>query len=396
MADRTTPRPATLVAEARRIGPELAAASAGENEARRLNDGTWKQLLESGFLRALQPARWGGGEVPLLDFLDAAVELAAASPAAGWVAGVIGVHPWQLALFSEAAQEEMWGADPTTMHSSSYNPTGKAEPAAGGYRISGRWSFSSGCDHCRGVNLGAVSGAREVLGKTLPDFRSFLLLPGEYRIEDNWHVAGLQATGSKDIVVHGAFVPEHRTQSHLDYALNLPLPGQERNDAALYRMPWSVVFNMALAAATLGSARGFIEAWTAEAGARVVLGKRIADDPLMQRRLAEATWLLEASLTRMRADAQELQEMAEARVAPSMQQRSHLRWNLNRGCELVGSAVVDLFRAASGRTIFLDHPLQRRFQDVQGALGHAYLAADPVGRALGGNLLGTSQPEFSL
>ena len=69
---------------------------------------------------------------------------------------------------------------------------------------------------------------------------------------------------------------------------------------------------------------------------------------------------------------------------------------MNRGCERVGLAVSELFQAASGRSIFLDHPLQRRFQDVQGALGHAYLVSDPVARALGGNLLGTSTPEFSL
>ena len=120
---------------------------------------------------------------------------------------MIGVHPWQLALFPDQAQQEMWGEDPTTLHSSSYNPTGKAEKVAGGYRLSGRWSFSSGCDHCRGVNLGAIAGAREIGGATLPDFRSFLLLPGQYRIEDNWHVAGLKGTGSKDIVVDDAFVP---------------------------------------------------------------------------------------------------------------------------------------------------------------------------------------------
>ena len=82
--------------------------------------------------------------------------LSRANPSAGWVAGVIGVHPWQLALFDERAQEAMWADDPATMHSSSYNPTGKAEKVDGGYRVSGRWSFSSGCDHCHGVNLGAI------------------------------------------------------------------------------------------------------------------------------------------------------------------------------------------------------------------------------------------------
>ena len=94
----------------------------------------WKALLESGILRSLQPARWGGGEVHLLEYVDAVMALSRADPSAGWVAGVIGVHPWQLALFDERAQETMWGDDPATMHSSSYNPTGKAETVEGGYQ----------------------------------------------------------------------------------------------------------------------------------------------------------------------------------------------------------------------------------------------------------------------
>src|SRR5262249_50256488 len=159
-------------------------------------------------LRALQPKRWGGGEADIVEFFDAVFTLSRANPSAGWVAGVIGVHPWQLALFDERAQEELWGEDPAAMNSSSYIPTGKAARVDGGYNVSGRWSFSSGCDHCRAVNLGAI-----VPGGEIPDFRSFLLLAGQYRIEDNWHVAGLKGTGSKDIVVDEAFVPEHRTQS---------------------------------------------------------------------------------------------------------------------------------------------------------------------------------------
>src|SRR6476646_9997049 len=193
------------------------------------------------------PAGAAAGPVGLIEFLDAVFELSRANPSAGWVAGVIGVHPWQLALFEERAQEEVWGDDPATMHSSSYNPTGSAVAVAGGYQVSGRWSFSSGCDHCRAVNLGAVVREQRGAGD-LTDFRSFLLLEGEYHIDDTWHVAGLRGTGSKDIVVDGVFVPAHRTQSHTDYAMGLSLPGQVRNDGPLYRMPQSVVFNMAVAA----------------------------------------------------------------------------------------------------------------------------------------------------
>jgi 3-hydroxy-9,10-secoandrosta-1,3,5(10)-triene-9,17-dione monooxygenase len=386
-----------LLSEAKRLAPQLAETAARDRELRRLSDETWKILLEGGFVRSLQPARWGGGEVALIDFVDAMLELSRVSPAAGWVAGVIGVHPWQLALFEDAAQRELWSEDAATMHSSSYNPTGKAEKVAGGYKVSGRWSFSSGCDHCSGVMLGAICGSREVAGKPARDFRSFLLRRDQYQIDDNWQVAGLQGTGSKDIVVAEAFVPEYRSQSHFDYATNLPLPGQKLNDGPLFRLPWSVVFHMALASATLGSARGFVDLWIAQTRDRTLsFGGRAAEDALMQKRLAEATWYLDASIMRMRADAIELGQMAEARKAAPMELRARMRWNLNRGCELVGQAVAELFHAATGRTVFLDHPLQQRFQDLQAAMAHAYLTPDQVARAVGGSLLGTSKPEIIL
>ncbi|MGH9885470.1 MAG: acyl-CoA dehydrogenase family protein [bacterium] len=387
-----------LIGESVRIGPELASRAPEDDALRRLSDRTWGLLKGSGILRAMQPARFGGGEIRLVEFVDAAMELSRCSPSAGWVAGVIGVHPWQLALFPEEAQEEMWGSDPTSMHSSSYNPTGKAEKVPGGYKVFGRWSFSSGCDHCKAVNLGALAGGRDIGGGvTIPDFRSFLLHRDQYRIEDNWNVAGLRGTGSKDIVVEDAFVPEYRTQAHFDYGTNQPLPGHALNSGPLYRLPWSVVFNMALASSVLGSARGFIELWMEQARTRTLsLGARVADDALMQQRIAQATWDLDVSVTRMRADAEELWQMAEAHEPASMQLRAQKRWNMVRGCELVGRAVNELFHASSGRSIFLDQPLQRRYQDVQAGLSHAFLNSDPLARSVGGTLLGTSKPEMVL
>jgi 3-hydroxy-9,10-secoandrosta-1,3,5(10)-triene-9,17-dione monooxygenase len=382
----------SLVAIAEQLAGELAAARTEGDKARRLPDPVWKALLESGILRSLQPARWGGGEVHLLEYVDAVLALSRADPSAGWVAGVIGVHPWQLALFDERAQEAMWGDDPSTMHSSSYNPTGKAEKVDEGYLVSGRWSFSSGCDHCHGVNLGAV-----IRGGEVPDFRSFLLLPGQYRIEDNWNVAGLKATGSKDIVVEETFVADHFTQSHLDYAMGAALPGQGRNDGVLYRLPQSVVFNMALAASILGSAQGFLDVWIDESRDRVLMGgARMADDVLSQRRLAVALWDFDAAVTVMRDVARTMWAMAEAHETPTMGERARMRWNMNRGCERVAESCVDLYRAASGRTAFVDHPLHTRFQDLQTGLGHAFLVPDPLATAVGGELLGTEKPAFVL
>jgi 3-hydroxy-9,10-secoandrosta-1,3,5(10)-triene-9,17-dione monooxygenase len=283
------------------------------------------------------------------------------------------------------------------MHSSSYNPTGKAEKVAGGYKLSGRWSFSSGCDHCRGVMLGAVCGTRDVMGKAVPDFKSFLLLGDQYRIDDNWHVAGLKGTGSKDIVVENAFVPDYRSQSHIDYSMSLPLAGQKLNDGPLYRLPWSVVFHSALACSVLGIAHGFVDCWIEQTRDRKLsLGGRAADDPLIQQRLAEALWYIDATEQQVRTDAIELWQMAEAGEPASMQLRAQVRWRINRGCELIAQSIGDLFRAATGRSIFSDHPLQQKFQDMQAAMAHAFMTPDPLARAVGGLLLGASNTEVIL
>ena len=83
-----------------------------------LSEEAWEQLNTIGVLRALQPARWGGGQVCAAEFLATITEIGRHSPAAGWVASVIGVHPWQLALFEERTQLELWGTDPAVANNS--------------------------------------------------------------------------------------------------------------------------------------------------------------------------------------------------------------------------------------------------------------------------------------
>src|SRR6516164_2114908 len=123
------------------------------------------------------------------------------------------VHTWHLALFPPQAQDDVWGEDTSIQLSTSLAPTGTVERVDGGFRLSGRWSFSSGCDYCQWAALGGMAPAVE--SGAPPDARIFLLPRRDYVIDDNWHVTGLCATGSKDIVVAEAFVPEYRTHSYL-------------------------------------------------------------------------------------------------------------------------------------------------------------------------------------
>jgi 3-hydroxy-9,10-secoandrosta-1,3,5(10)-triene-9,17-dione monooxygenase len=374
-----------LIETAIELAPKLREASDESKRLRRLPDASWKALLDGGILRGLQPSRWGGGESNPADFFEAITEVARADGSHGWVAGIIGVHPWQLALFPLKTQQEVWGDDPTVMHSSSYAPTGNARKVSGGYRLSGRWSFSTGCDHCRWVNLGAVAGGIEVNGAELPDFRSFLIPRSDYRIDDNWQVAGLCGTGSKDIVIEDAFVPEHRSQSHWDYSVGRELPGWEINPAPLYRLPFPIVFNYALVAAVLGAARGFLDLWIDISKTRKggLGGGLLGEDPYCQSLLSESAYAIAGGFLVLRHDFEELMDSAKAHRPVAMQRRAAMRYAACRSAQLAAHAVDKLFEASSGKAIFLDHPLQRRFQDIKAMQGHAYLNVDQPARMAG-------------
>src|SRR5262245_33341804 len=228
-----------LVQKARELAPVLAQRVPEADRLRRVPDATIAEFKEAGVFKMLQPSRWGGLEVDPKTFFEVQWTIAAACPSSAWVLGVVAVHNWQLALFDPKAQDEVWGEDSSTLISSSYAPTGKITRVEGGYRISGRWSFSSGCDHCQWVFLGGFVPPEG--DQKAPDMRTFLVPRSDYKIDDNWHVAGLKGTGSKDIVVENAFVPEHRTHRLIDGYFRKS-PGNATNTAPLFKLPFGQIF----------------------------------------------------------------------------------------------------------------------------------------------------------
>ncbi len=386
----------SLLEKARAAGADLAAADAPSSEQGRLTDDMVAALDSIGIMRGLQPARWGGGEVRLDDYAAAVIEIGRHSASAGWVSSVVGSHPWQLALFPEETQQEIWGENPGRHISSSYTPTGKIEAVSGGFRVSGRWSFSSGVDICDGVILGGIAGTREIDGADIPDFTSVVLDRLDFNVERTWDVAGLRGTGSNDVVVDDVFVPAHRAQSHLFYThlLGTSLPGQDKNDGALYRTPWAVVFNLVIAAGAVGSAVGFLDTWVAETRKRRTnYGQLLREEGVVQNHLAEAQWLVDAAQLKVERTGRELMEIAEAGEIPSLEQRAWYRWDIAKAANAATDAVQDLMRVSSGRSAFLDHPLQGKYQDVVAASSHAFLFDDPLARAWGGRHLGAEKLE---
>lgn len=357
------------LARVRALLPALRERTARAEQLRRLPDETYKDFQAAGLFRCLQPKRYEGYELDPGTFYQAIMDVAAVCGSSGWILAVIGVHNWHLALFPPQAQEDVWGEDTSVQVSTGLSPTGIVDRADGGFRLRGRWSFSSGCDFCSWAVVGGVVPPTNASAP--PDVRTFLVPRGDYTIEDNWHVMGLCGTGSKNVVVADAFVPEYRTHSYLD-AFRLTNPGAAVNDGPLYRLPLGLVFPNALASSAVGVALGAIETFREQSKVRVNVRDRtrVAEDPFIQLRLADASSEVDGARERMLANFAGMMRLVSAGNEIPLTQRARYRWDAAKAIDWSVRAVDRLFEASGGRGIFLDNPIQRAWRDVHAMRAH--------------------------
>lgn len=381
------PSAEALIERARAMIPALKARAAQATADRRIPDETIAEMQAAGFFRILQPRRWGGYEMHPNVFFEVQKLLAEGCMSTGWVYGVVGGHPYELALFHDRAQQEVWGDDDAMLVSSSYQPVGRVEHVEGGFRLSGRWGFSSGSEHCGWVLLGAVvPPAKE---SDAPDMRTFLVPRSDYRIEDAWHVFGLQGTGSQDIVVDGAFVPDHRTHRAVDGFL-CQNPGQAENDAPLYRLPWAQIFVRLVSTAALGGARaatkGALEIMQTRVSTNT--GKASKADPLLQNAIAKAWAEIDEMETVLARNFDAMIAHAEASEDVPMDKRTLYRFQSASVVRRCAALVDTLMPLLGGRAIYTSSPVVQPWLDLHAARAH--IANDPnnFGPDLTNGLLG--------
>ncbi|MBF6243475.1 flavin-dependent monooxygenase [Nocardia elegans] len=357
--------------------PAIGERAVTAEQERRVPAETIRELTEAGVFRMLQPSRFGGAEESPVAFYEVIRAIATVCPSTAWVASVLGAHPWQLALFDPRAQQDVWGEDPDTLVSSSYAPTGKLTPVDGGFEMSGRWSFSSGCDHADWAFLGAVvpndqGGA---------DYLTVLVPRTDYRIEDVWHVSGLSGTGSNDIIVEKAFIPAYRAYSAADQSA-LVGPGQEVNTAALYRISFASVFSNTITAPIIGAAQGAYESHLRRQRERVRLsygGQKVAEDPFAQVRIARAASEIDAAILQQERNITEQLCYAEAGEEIPYELRLRTRRDQVRGTERAIYAIDLLFENSGGHSIRKPNVIERNWRDAHA--GNAHVIND-VERAL--------------
>ncbi|MQW75021.1 flavin-dependent monooxygenase [Nocardioides sp. dk4132] len=333
-----------------------------------------KELADTGFFRLLQPQRFDGFEADPVTFYTTVRDIASACGSTGWVSSVVGVHPWQVALFADEAQQAVWGSDTSTRLSSSYAPTGKATQVDGGYRLSGRWSFSSGCDHCSWVLLGALvfDGEGNVV-----DFKTFLVPRESYTIHDVWHTVGLRGTGSNDIAVDDVFVPEAFTLS-MGETGRCHGPGQEHNTADLYKLPFHSVFTSTITTPIVGMARGAYDEHVAMQKKRVrasYIGEQASLDPFAAVRVARASSDIDATWALLMGNLREEMALVARGETIPLGLRLRVRRDQVIGTQRCIDAIDALFEASGGRALAEGSYLQRAWRDAHAGRVHA--ANDP-------------------
>ncbi|MFG3140491.1 acyl-CoA dehydrogenase family protein [Streptomyces sp. NPDC048211] len=377
----------TRADEIRALGPA--------NEALgRLDDQAAKILRDVGAMRMLQPKTYGGLELHPREFAETVMRIAALDGAAGWVTGVVGVHPWEMAMADPRVQEEIWGEDPDTWIASPYAPMGLLRPVEGGYVFNGRWQFSSGTDHCRWIFLGGFLADADG-NRINPPHSVHVILPrADYEIvEDSWDVVGLRGTGSKDVIVKDAFVPGYRV---IEYSkvVDGSLAAESGLANPAYRLPFSAAFPLGITAAVIGICEGALAHHLDYQRGRVqITGQAVKDDPYVLYAISEAAAEIAAARSALLDNICRLHDAVAAGQEISFERRAVGRRTQAAAAWRAVRAVDEIVARSGGNAMRLDNPIQRFWRDAHVGLTHAIHVPGSVFHASALTEIGIEPPQ---
>jgi len=324
---------------------------------------------------------------PPQEFFKASIDIAEVDMATSWIAGIIAVHAYQLAIMDPQACKDVYATGPDTMISSSYNPAGaKVETAEGGFNLSGRWGWSSGSGHCDWVLLGGLIFDQ---GQENIHYRTFLVPRKDYEIEDTWFAMGLQGTGSNDIVIEKpVFVPEYRTHHQMDGFMC-----KHSQSTPMYNIPWAQMFIRVVCTPAIGAAKHALQLFVDNATSSSTDPTRLAGDPDVTRRVAEAANLIDETEVMLFRNFDQMMAHVNAGREIPMIDRVKYRYQASLVIERMMKAVDLLFDIAGGRSVFENSPIQDIWHDIH--IGRAHVANNPVSfaRNLGGMHLGADSTD---
>lgn len=373
---------ANMIERFDRIRPLLAMHTGRLDADRRLPDEAFVALSDAGFFRLALPAALGGCGLSPLDFMTVVAHAAAFDGTIGWLVGNGGGMSRAGGYLAPDAARTVFGK-PSAFVASSTAATGRAVPAGGGYRISGRWSYASGAPHA--TTFAAVcevdEGAGAGKGRTVLAF-----LPREsVALSDNWHVSGMRGTGSWDFEADSAFLPA-------EFVCDLqPVPTQP---GVFYRLPGAYAFVWTVATVPLGIAQGAIDALISVSAGhrRLGIAAPLADRELVQAEIGRCLATCRAAGAYMRASMSDLCASVESGSPDLVAARINYRLACSQAAEVAVGVVLKVNDLIGARALAESQPFERRERDVRAAAKHVAMSAEQFvigGRhALGGDISG--------
>ena len=359
----------------------------------KLNDATVEILRASGVMKMLAPPEYGGTRAHPVEFAETVMQIASLDGAAGWVAGVVGVHPWELELMSPKLQAEIWGENEDTWVSSPYAPMGVATPVDGGYRFSGHWQFSSGTDHADWVILGAFLGGAD--GKPVTPFRSLhVVVPrADYTIvEDSWDVVGLRGTGSKDVIINDVFVPQYRVVDQTDL-FDGKVAREAGKNEPIHRIPFYCLFPLGLTAAVIGIAEGALNAHLQYQRDRLQInGFKAVEDPYNMYAVSDAAGEIRASRAALLDNISRIYDTVASGREVTLEQRAVGRRTQIQAAWRATAAVDAILSRSGGNGLRMNNPVQRFWRDAHMGCAHAIHVPGPTYHAAVLTELGLEPP----
>ena len=362
--------------------PEVRARADAAERERRIPAGTIVSLRKAGLFRAFVPRAYGGDERTLSEVLDAATDLAAGCPSTAWVGTLCAMHTIAAAWLEKRGQDEIFADGPDVVVASSVAPMGSLARAGEGFRLAGRWSFSSGVEHASWIMVGA--NLKSQSSATPADYAFCFVRASDVKVVDDWHVSGLRATGSKSVELEDVLVPRHRVVL-LRTVQDGTAPGLALHTQPFFRLPWYPVFICAFPAVGLGTATAMLEGFREHIRSRIdgFSGVAFQTTSGSAVRLAEAAAAIDAARLVFRRDVAALDRAAQENRPLKPGESERIMYDAPFVMDACSRAVVQLFRGSGGKALYEHSPLQRHFRDIHAMTQHVAMDLDRAGETYG-------------
>jgi 3-hydroxy-9,10-secoandrosta-1,3,5(10)-triene-9,17-dione monooxygenase len=363
--------------------PQVAAAAQSAEQARKPDDDVMQALQETGVFTAFVPKRFGGLEIDYASFVRIGMTLGAACTSTGWVTTFCMEHNWLLAHFPQRAQEKVWGQQPYFLAPGSISPTGEAQLDGDEYVLNGRWQWGTGVMHADWVML-----AGRVASDSAPDLRMFMIRKEEVAVEDTWHVDGMVATGSNDIIAENVRIPDYMSQS-VGLMSVAATEGAIWHDSPTFRTPMIPFKCITAASPAVGCAHAAVRLFQDRISGRSLWGsgKTQMEQTSAQMRLGHLTVRLNNAEREMVSIARDLEALGHRAELTTPEERTALRIRCGYVVHSARDIVRDVVEASGASAHRLEHPMQRLHRDIHTLACHTVFDLDIVSEVYGQILL---------